>query len=74
MPKKSEPPKPFAKALTLFSQLLGFFSSSFNLKSYAEHSAIRVSIFIFTKYNQANTALKMVSVAPLSACTYWPAR
>ena len=32
MPKKREPPKPLAKALTLFSQLLGFFSSSQNLE------------------------------------------
>ena len=42
MPKKREPPKPLAKALTLFNQLLGFFSSSITLKSYAVHSAIRV--------------------------------
>jgi hypothetical protein len=42
MPKKREPPKPLAKALTLFIQLLGFFSSSITLKSYAVHSAIRV--------------------------------
>ena len=32
MPKKREPPKPLAKALILFSQLLGFFSSKFSLK------------------------------------------
>jgi len=31
-----------AKALTLFNQLLDFFSSSITLKSYAVHSAIRV--------------------------------
>jgi len=43
MPKKREPPKPLAKALTLFNQLLGFFSSSITLKSYAVHSAIRTS-------------------------------
>ena len=42
MPKKRDPPKPLAKALTLFNQLLGFFSSSINLKSYVVHSAIRV--------------------------------
>lgn len=30
-----------------FNQLLGFFSSSCNLKSYAVHSAIKVSNFIF---------------------------
>ena len=39
--EKREPPKPLAKALTLFNQLLGFFSSSITLKSYAVHSAIR---------------------------------
>ena len=39
--KEKGAPKPLAKALTLFSQLLGFFSSSITLKSYAEHSAIR---------------------------------
>ena len=41
---------PLAKALMLLSQLLGFLSSSFTLKSYAVHSAIRVFtsiVFLF---------------------------
>ena len=40
--EKRAPPKPLAKALMLFNQLFGFFSSSINLKSYAVHSAIRL--------------------------------
>ena len=50
MPKKREPPKPLAKALTLFNQLLGFFSSNITLKSYAVHSDIRVFNSIIDDY------------------------
>ena len=39
------------KALTLFNQLLGFFSSSITLKSYAVHSAIRVFNSIVYEYS-----------------------
>ena len=51
-PKKREPPNPLAKALTLFNQLLGFFSSSINLKSYAVHSAIKFSNPIYDIVNR----------------------
>ena len=51
IPKKREPPKPLAKALTLFSQLLGFLSSSITLKSYAVHFAIRVFNPILYKFS-----------------------
>ena len=39
---------PFAKALTLFSQLFGFFTSSATLKSHSVASAIQRSIIILT--------------------------
>ena len=48
--KKNVPPKPLTKALTLFNQLLGFFSSNIILKSYAVHSAIRTFISLLLYY------------------------
>lgn len=39
------------KALTLFNQLLGFFSSSITLKSYAVHSAIKAFNSIVYEYS-----------------------
>ena len=39
------------KALTLFNQLLGFFSSSITLKSYAVHSAIKAFNSIVYDYS-----------------------
>ena len=39
-PKNKMPPLPFAKALTLFSQLLGFFSSNMSFLSYSFDSPI----------------------------------
>lgn len=39
---------PFAKALTLFNQLFGFFTSSATLKSHSVASAIQRSIIILT--------------------------
>ena len=62
MPKKSEPPKPLAKALTLFNQLFGFLSSSINLKSYAVHSAIRFSNFISYRVKNYNGSSVKVAI------------
>ena len=47
-PKISVPPNPFAKALTLFSQLRGSFSSSFSFLSYSVVSPINCVIFTGT--------------------------
>ena len=44
IPKNKEPPTPFAKALTLFSQLLGFFDYTATLKSHSVASAINLLI------------------------------
>jgi len=43
-PKINIPPTPFANELTLFSQLLGFFTSKSALKSISVAYAINVSI------------------------------
>ena len=50
MPKISTPPTPLAKALTLFSQLFGFFISSIAFLSYSVASPISCSNFINTPY------------------------
>ena len=44
MPKNKEPPTPFAKALTLLSQLFGLFTSKATLKSHSVASAIHQSV------------------------------
>ena len=57
-----EPPKPLAKAHTLFNQFLGFFSSSITLKLYAVHSAIKTFNFILNDFPIMNVTYFLAKV------------
>ncbi len=48
IPKNKVPPIPLENALTLFNQLLGFFTSRATLKSHSVASAINYSIIMST--------------------------
>ena len=51
IPKNKVPPMPLENALTLFSQLFGFFISSATLKSHSVASAINCSIIMVPLLN-----------------------
>ena len=68
-PKKRVPPAVFAKALTLLSQLLGFFTSRASLKSQTVASAINVLIiwlsFGFLNYRKENFMYRALILDPI---------